>query len=254
MSQTESVKRSMLKRLGEVFMDLEHISFRDYPIVKSELGWAESTFKTALRHLGKDTGNLRDGVRAYVPTDSEIETLKQVVDPHLVTVLCLTGCRLGEAWRMGLQGNILTTYTQKGGELVTRDISGYSPETRAAIVYWVLVGSKKLKLKTAQQRWTRAIRKGLVSPDCIAHNLRHRAAVLMRDAGVPIETISYLLGHKNISVTLRYFHRTSAHTEMEEAILGPSNAHERTNYKVSHRGNVHEWTTLCNSLSSNRGG
>lgn len=48
------------------------------------------------------------------------------------------------------------------------------------------------------------------------HDLRHTTASYLAMSGVPIQTISRILGHKTIQMTMRYTHLNSAH--LREAI------------------------------------
>ena len=52
--------------------------------------------------------------------------------------------------------------------------------------------------------------------DFCFHDLRHTTASYFAMSGVPIQTISRILGHKTIQMTMRYTHLNSAH--LREAI------------------------------------
>jgi integrase len=53
-----------------------------------------------------------------------------------------------------------------------------------------------------------AIDAGVWNPDVDFENLRHHAATYWHDAGIPIETISQLLGHHSVSFTYETYFRT----------------------------------------------
>lgn len=56
----------------------------------------------------------------------------------------------------------------------------------------------------------RAIRISEIS-NCVFHSLRHTFASRLVMAGVDLPTVKELMGHKNISMTLRYSHLSSDH-------------------------------------------
>jgi site-specific recombinase XerD len=64
--------------------------------------------------------------------------------------------------------------------------------------------------------------------DCTPHTLRHTAATLALEAGVPVQDVQQLLGHKNIETTLRYIRNRdilgatrNAANHLETVLLGP---------------------------------
>jgi integrase len=58
--------------------------------------------------------------------------------------------------------------------------------------------------------WAKAIAKADL-PGFRFHDLRHSAASFMVQAGVPLNTVRDVLGHKSIAMTLRYAHLAPEH-------------------------------------------
>lgn len=56
----------------------------------------------------------------------------------------------------------------------------------------------------------RAVQAAEIS-DCVFHSLRHTFASRLFMSGVDLPTVKELMGHKNISMTLRYSHLSSDH-------------------------------------------
>ncbi len=55
--------------------------------------------------------------------------------------------------------------------------------------------------------------------DFTFHNLRHTFASRLVIAGVDLPTVQDLMGHKNISMTLRYAHLSSDHKQRVVRVL-----------------------------------
>lgn len=216
---TSKVKASYVKRLIEVFADrVDDLEASDYPEVKERLGWKQSTYKTALRFLGKDTGNLRDGHRTYLPTDRDIEALRTAfAGTGLLTILMLTGCRWQELWSMEIEDNLLWVYSQKGSAITHLDLDGLSTGTRAEILYWVNYVSKGLNRWKARRIWSYAKCLGMDSR-CTPHTFRHRAVTLLVEGGKTVKEAGERVGHRRETTTRRYLHRKVAQ-EAEKLLL-----------------------------------
>jgi integrase len=146
----------------------------------------------------------------------------------LVLVLRYTGLQIGDAVslsRKRLEGNRLLLYTQKTGVPV------YLPLPPAVVAaLQTLPGSCRGKdappneeyffwtgrglLKSAVADWQRSLRKlfdlaGLWKvpgrQNGHAHRFRDTFAVALLEKGVPIETVSILLGHSSISITEKHY-------------------------------------------------
>jgi integrase len=75
--------------------------------------------------------------------------------------------------------------------------------------------------------YLRPLLKKLNLPEMRFHDLRHTAATLLLGAGVNIKVVSEMLGHSNISITLRIYahvlpHMQSAAASVMDGILRPS--------------------------------
>ena len=125
-----------------------------------------------------------------------------------------SGLRIGDAASCPvdrLVGNRLFVYTQKTGVPVFIPLPSFVVEALNACPrksdrywFWTGVGSKE----TLAGRWRRTFRRlceiaGV--PNGHPHRFRDTFAVELLLAGVPIERVSVLLGHKSIRVTERHY-------------------------------------------------
>lgn len=218
-TNTSERKREIaLGKLMEAFQFEEHddlytMTADDYwTVVKPRLNWAESTYRMILKHLGIDPGDLREGMRTYMPTPDDIETLKAVVDSDMITTMMLVGCRFTELWSMVISGNTLVVYSQKGSNKLMLNIEGLDLPSKRAVQQWVSVGSHKLSWSAARKRWARAAERGLVDRRCVPHTFRHRKATLMEEAGYSIDDMKAEMGWKKDQTVRRYTHANRLRT------------------------------------------
>lgn len=157
------------------------------------------------------------------------------IDGHrhapLWTFLLLTGARIGEAlalhWRdldieRGSAHLTSTLAMRPDGRYEVRDgtktdASGRTvPVDQLALDRLLIAGPGKpdelvfryrgrpLNPNAVGQAFQRQIRK-LGLPRITTHNLRHTAATLMHDSGVPEATVQAILGHESLATTRRYY-------------------------------------------------
>jgi integrase/recombinase XerC len=74
---------------------------------------------------------------------------------------------------------------------------------------------QKVDKRTLQQNWIKKIGK-LIDMDLHMHDLRHTGATLLKEAGMEIETISKLLNHNGIDVTLKHYIKDNVKKIAEE--------------------------------------
>ena len=112
-----------------------------------------------------------------------------------------TGMRLGELFRVRVEGNMLHLDDTKNGE--RRSIPAH-PRIGTCLRFLPLTGPKH----TVQVAWMRARAKvGLEHAHF--HDLRHSTASEMVNAGVDLFTVGVVLGHKDPRSTKRYSHHTA---------------------------------------------
>jgi len=181
----------------------------------------------------------------------ECETLLACCDKHLrpiVTVAIHTGCRKGEllglTWdRVDLKnGLILLDSNTKSGKRREIPINKTVHTTLKAIVRrldspFVFVNpatDEKGKLRNdgryfdVKKSFATACRKAKLQ-DFHFHDLRHTFASLLVMNGVDITSVSKLLGHATLTMTLRYAHLSPNHLQSAVDVLSNhASAHEKT--------------------------
>src|SRR5690606_15948846 len=80
---------------------------------------------------------------------------------------------------------------------------------------WLIMHNFK-SVKSISQAFARAVKNAGLR-DVSPHVLRHTAAVKMRANGVPIERISAVLGHSDISITQKVYAKLGGEHLKEEA-------------------------------------
>lgn len=205
-------------------------SYRKSPVapatINRELAVLKRMFQLAIQ-WGRAEKNPVIGVKFLreeskqdrVLSEEEEEKLLSQCAPHVrlaVLVALHTGMRLGEIlnlrWQdIDLRRQVLTVVKSKSGKMrsiPTNDIlagalAEYRPKARAEYVFWNdRTGKPMLDTKTG---YCKAVRRAGIS-HCRFHDLRHTFATRLVTAGVDLATVSQLLGHSSIEMTMRYAH------------------------------------------------
>jgi integrase/recombinase XerD len=144
-----------------------------------------------------------------------------------VNLLRYSGLRIRDAATLSrdkIHGNKLLLYTQKTGQPVwlplpidvAKELQELNPQGQ--YFFW----SGQGLAKSAVADWQRSLAKlfGLAGIKGHAHRFRDTFSVNLLQAGVPIETVSVLLGHSSIRVTERHYSPwvRSRQLKLEESI------------------------------------
>ena len=132
----------------------------------------------------------------------------------LVLLLRYTGMRIGDAVSLTsdrIKLNRLFLYTAKTGTPVNTVLPDFvlqaleaSPKVTCVYFFWNGAG----KLDTIFGSWRRRLAKLFELaevPKGHAHRFRDTCAVELLLAGVPIETVSVLLGHQSVQITEKHY-------------------------------------------------
>ena len=152
------------------------------------------------------------------------DTYTDYVTP-LVLLAMNTGLRRGELlqlrWRdLDLQRRILTVRGERAKTRQTRHVPLNSVATRVLKAWrptvldpeWCVFGgpTETTPLGTVKKAW-RGVLKAATVTSFRFHDLRHTFASKLVMAGVDLNTVRELLGHKSIAMTLRYAHLAPEH-------------------------------------------
>ncbi|MBN2645047.1 MAG: site-specific integrase [Desulfuromonadaceae bacterium] len=177
----------------------------------------------------------------------ECQTLIQVAEPHLRPVIIFalnTGCRKGEilglTWdRVDLKHGFIHLDKTKSG--TGRDIPINQPLKECLqglirrvdtnlVFYNPATGHSWHELKRS---FSTACRRAKLT-DFRFHDLRHTFASQLVMAGIDLTTVSRLLGHASLTMTLRYSHLAPDHLQSAVAVLDRlSGSHQADGQKAA---------------------
>ncbi|OHB90219.1 MAG: hypothetical protein A3D89_03630 [Planctomycetes bacterium RIFCSPHIGHO2_02_FULL_52_58] len=190
-----------------------------------------------LKKIGKVKLLHEDNRRLRFLSKTECQTLIETCTPHLkpiVIVALNTGMRLGEIlglrWeQVDLRHGFILLDKTKNGERREIPINSVLRATLEAIPHgpeseYVFVDRNGRPYKSVNTSFPTACKRAGIT-DFRFHDLRHTFASHLRMAGVDIVTIKELLGHKTLTMTLRYAHlfpghRAEAVSVLEERLSG----------------------------------
>lgn len=149
-----------------------------------------------------------------------IEACNARLKPIVITALS-TGMRRGEilslTWRqIDLEHGFIFVEKTKSGKRREIPISAILKETLTALprdpsVPWVFYNpSTKKPLQDVKRSFASALETAKIK-DFHFHDLRHTFASHLVMGGTPLATVSQLLGHSDISMTMRYAHLSPSH-------------------------------------------
>ncbi|MBT8359312.1 MAG: tyrosine-type recombinase/integrase [Deltaproteobacteria bacterium] len=149
-----------------------------------------------------------------------LDAIASVRDRALILLLLRTGMRIGELLAVKLEDIVL--HDQKiliylGSKNYEGRVVYYSSDAEQALKHWLRIRDKtksslfygrsgnQLSYSAAWGAMRKTLeRAGLSDKGYSLHSLRHTFATEMLNAGMRIEVLQQLLGHKDIELTLRY--------------------------------------------------
>ena len=201
------------------------------------LGIVSQIFNHAIKHGVMERNPARDirrnkkQKRTRFLSHQEIEHLHKTMDAYveanpsplrrmqrdIVRLLLLTGCRRGEVFNLRwdeVKGNMLCLQDSKTGpravylnaqamEIIDRQRS-VRPENNSPFVFPSPINPEE-PIRDIDSFWY-FIRAEAGLNDVRLHDLRHSFASHAVMRGVPLPVVSRLLGHSNLSMTMRYAH------------------------------------------------
>ena len=217
------VNVNLCKRFREYLLNAKQLKHSDHPISLNSASGYYSTFRGLLKIAYRDKWlreNINDFLDKIEPEDVKKEylTLDEVkqlaATPCDIPILkaaslfaCLTGLRIGDILKLQWedfeiapdQGYCLRIRTQKTQTEATLPISNEAYELCGTPdAGKVFKGLKRSMTQHPLKKW-------IVSTSLCYHQARHSfASLITLEAGVPIETISRMLGHSDITTTQVY--------------------------------------------------
>jgi len=151
-----------------------------------------------------------------------IDKAPSLLEKTLIILIFSTGCRISEILNL-TKGDLelelgVATVTRKGGQ---RQRIPLGPQGKEALKTWL-----KERRSTSQRvfmdynyndiryRFTKLAKKAKI-PEFHAHILRHSRARHLRRAGVSMERVSEILGHKKLDTTAKIYGNLSAEERAE---------------------------------------
>ncbi len=170
----------------------------------------------------------------YLSEEEEARLLNSCND-HLRSIVITalnTGMRVSEIlslkWEcVDFDLGIITVVNSKNNEsrniplntVLTEELHRLRLNAKNEYVFSRSNGQVTLSIRTA---WEKALKRTNIQ-DFRFHDLRHTFASKLVMAGVDIVTVKELLGHKTISVTMRYSHLSQEHKKKAVELLGGHN-------------------------------
>jgi integrase/recombinase XerD len=132
----------------------------------------------------------------------------------LVLLLRYSGMRIGDAVNLHIErldGNRVFLYTQETGVAVNTVLPDFvvsalaaTPRVTEKFLFWSGSGELESIVRSWQTRLRRLFKLANIQ-DGHAHRFRDTFAVELLLAGVPIETVSILLGHQSVRITEKHY-------------------------------------------------
>lgn len=200
-----------------------------------ERGWLNVT--TKIRGLNQDRGRIRFLTHHEEAELYELTNLHKRPDhADLWMFLIDTGARVGEALKLEWKDvrfvsdqhkhNEVTFWHTKNGEFRTVPMTSRV----AAIMAGRRADGKQFPFEMTQcnvnyvwQRVKQSNKDWANDPEFVPHALRHTCASRLVQRGVPLYTVMHFLGHKDLHMTTRYAHLTSANFGDAVAALETNN-------------------------------
>ena len=155
------------------------------------------------------------------------ERPERAVHADIIRLLCYTGCRCGEiqtlSWQEVSTDTLDLNDSKTGPRKVylnseARRIIERQPRTGSAYVFPSPSDSTTPTSRSMSLWFTLRKRAGL--EDVRLHDLRHNFASHAVMQGVPLPTVARLLGHRQVSMTLRYAHVADRDVESAAERIG----------------------------------
>jgi len=171
--------------------------------------------------------------RAIAPGDVRklLGAIKEIRDRALILVLLRTGMRIGEVLRLSMRDLDVREkkiHIYEGEKNCLGRVVYLSDDALMALKLWLSkrkpekeylfygLGTKQLCYTSARNILTRYLREtGLQHKGYTMHSLRHTFASELLNAGMRLECLQLLLGHRDIEMTRRYARLTDKSREEE---------------------------------------
>jgi hypothetical protein len=246
----------MISRLKRAGFNIDALTGDDYPEIKAKLGWAESTYKTALCFLGKgkEAKQLSCPMKDYIPTQEDIAAIESSLGSFGKSLIFL-GCRIGEMWTITINNSYATIRTSKHGVPVTLNLEIMGTRERNAIIEWSWT-KNRFTIHQIRYAWARLKREGKIDKRCDPHSFRHRLISNLAQNGYTAEQITLITGHRAPSSLYRYMHGNPTHATEARMFSSQlsrrvklSRWHEKNQQKLPKLKRIHSTLTYDPNMS-----
>ena len=205
---------------------------RELALMKTMFNRAIDAGKASLNPVVKVKLLKENNARCRILEQDEKERLRKELHPRALRIYdfaCYTGLRQGEIFRLtwkdvDLKGGFLRVQEAKSGEGRTVPLNATAKAILNSIPYRLDGGYVFCKphdgeaIKSIKTAFVNARERAEVE-DYRFHDSRHEFASALAMAGVDLNTIRELLGHKTMAMVMRYSHLTDRHKADAVALL-----------------------------------
>jgi len=228
--------RYISTRIATVKMTTIHA---ELTVIRAILRWSVKRRLITSYPADNFTFPRRDDAILQPPTKAEFEAILACASPHTQRAMLISyhiGLRVGRIELLSLTWDAVD-FADKTLMVISADKGGLpvrmvplNSTILALLVQWHvedkeagirhLIHYRGKPILKLQHGWNAAKRRAGITRRIRPYDLRHRCATDMLEAGADAQAVSQILGHKNIAMTMRYQHVSSALKKKAVDLLG----------------------------------
>jgi integrase len=211
---------------------------REVSDIRAILRWAVARKMLASNPMENYDMPRLDNARIKPPSRAEIEALLKHSVPHLRRVILIsyfTGLRPGcaELFRLDwsavdlIGGTITVTSAEKGGieertvplteSFAATLCQWYGEDEKQGIRY--LVHYNGQRVESVKHAWTNAKKRAKITRRLRLYDIRHAFATVLLERGADLKTVSEILGHRSVGITMQVYQHVSGNLKKQTVNL-----------------------------------